>query len=143
MSLDLERIRAEYDHCFGCGRANPLGLQLDDFRIDGSTVSVDWTPRPDYQGFDGILHGGIVAAALDEAMAWAAMLTHDVFVFTGTLDFRYASQAPLDSRYRIEASVLERRGRRLRIESKLTIEGEARPVASARGLFVVAEGVGG
>lgn len=139
MSLDMERIREEYDRCFGCGRSNPLGLQLDGFERTASGIAVSWVPRPEYQGFDGILHGGVVAAALDEAMAWSAMLTHDVFVFTGTLDFRYAAKAPVDAAYRIDAAVTERRGRRIRIESQLFVVGQDKPVATASGLFIVAE----
>ena len=70
----IATIRADYDHCFGCGAANPIGLQLDGFSLDARRVTASFVPRADYHGFSDLLHGGIVAAALDEIMAWTAIL---------------------------------------------------------------------
>lgn len=57
--------------CIICGPDNPRGLQLGyELTADGSATA-RWTPAPDWQGFDGIIHGGIISAVLDEAMAKA------------------------------------------------------------------------
>lgn len=139
LGSELDELRRRYDRCFGCGRSNPLGLQLDGFERSGDDgIEVPWRPREAYQGFDGMLHGGIVAAALDESMAWAAMVTEGVLVYTGTLEFRYRAKAPVDADYRLMASVGDRRGSRLRIRGALHLAGEDNPVATADGLFVVA-----
>ena len=54
----VESIKAAYDLCFGCGRTNPIGLQLDDFTADGAHgISATFTPREEYSGFAGIIHG--------------------------------------------------------------------------------------
>ena len=48
--------------------------QLDGFEVVDDTVVAEFTPRPDYQGFGGVLHGGVLATALDEILAWSAIL---------------------------------------------------------------------
>jgi hypothetical protein len=53
-------------YCFACGDANPIGLRLDDIRREGEEVHATLRPRPEYQGYPGVLHGGLSATALDE-----------------------------------------------------------------------------
>jgi len=59
------------DLCFGCGDKNPIGLKLK-FRREGKGVRTDYTPDKMHQGWDDIIHGGIITTVLDEAMAYAA-----------------------------------------------------------------------
>ena len=56
------------DWCFGCGRLNPCGLKLEFSELDGDYVT-HFTGRPEHQGYDGIMHGGIISTLLDEIMA--------------------------------------------------------------------------
>ena len=140
MAIDIERIahlRARYDQCFGCGAANPIGLHLDGFAIDGEAVTAVFEPRPEYAGFVDTLHGGIVATALDEASAWAAMITEGVLVYTAKLDIRYRSVAAASHRFSMWGSVMERRGRRLTIQARMTDIDTV--VAESTGLFIVAD----
>jgi hypothetical protein len=62
------RLRDHY--CFGCGRHNPIGLHLV-FDADGEGVATRYIPRPEDQGFPAVMHGGLLALLLDEAMFWA------------------------------------------------------------------------
>jgi acyl-coenzyme A thioesterase PaaI-like protein len=57
--------------CFGCGRNNPIGLKLS-FTRDGDTLRTEFTPDTVHQGWPGVVHGGILASLLDEAMSNAA-----------------------------------------------------------------------
>ncbi len=139
MTASPERIaslRARYDRCFGCGPGNPIGLHLEDFMVDRDEVTATFVPRPEYEGFASTLHGGVVAAALDEASAWSAMLTEGVLVFTARLEIRYLTPAHTDARYTLHGVVRERRGRRLLVDARM--EGADRTVATSSGLFVVA-----
>lgn len=130
-------IRAEYDHCFGCGTNNPIGLNLTGFERSGNIVRASFVPRLDFRGFADLLHGGIVATALDEIMAWTAILVADVMVMTGKLELRYRKPAPVDSSFSLEGELIERRGRRLQINSKM-VDGDV-VVAQAFGLFLAIE----
>ncbi len=53
--------------CFVCGKDNPSGLKLD-FRIENNKIYSELTLDEKFQGFKDIIHGGIIAALLDEAM---------------------------------------------------------------------------
>jgi len=53
-------------HCFACGDANPIGMHLDDIRREGDQVLATLHPRPEFQSYPGVLHGGLSAIALDE-----------------------------------------------------------------------------
>ena len=133
----IAMLRREYATCFGCGSDNEIGIQLDGFEVDGSLVTAPFVPRPQFAGFEGIIHGGVLATVLDEISAWSAMLTEGVFVFTATLDIRYQKKATVDEVFTLTATVTERRGRRLSIEAKV-LSGTV-TVAQSQGLFVVAK----
>lgn len=57
--------------CFGCGHKNPIGLKLS-FTRNGDTCRAEFTPGRNYQGWPGLVHGGIINCLLDEAMSHAA-----------------------------------------------------------------------
>ncbi|MFC2068480.1 PaaI family thioesterase [Chloroflexota bacterium] len=61
-----------YSMCFGCGQDNPIGLKLS-FQRDGKTARAEFTPKSVYQGWSGIVRGGITICLLDEAMSYAAL----------------------------------------------------------------------
>lgn len=132
----IETLRREYATCFGCGSDNEIGIRLTGFEVHGAMVTAPFVPRPQFAGFEGILHGGVLATVLDEISAWSAMLTEGVFVFTATLDIRYQKKATVDEVFTLTGMVTERRGRRLSIEAKV-LSGTA-TVAQSQGLFVVA-----
>ncbi|MBS3905093.1 MAG: PaaI family thioesterase [Simkania sp.] len=54
-------------YCFACGMNNPDGLRIE-WKIEGTSTSAEFIPDRKYQGWKGILHGGIIATVLDEAM---------------------------------------------------------------------------
>jgi uncharacterized protein (TIGR00369 family) len=85
-------------NCFVCGIANPIGLRLR-FTDDGEhTAHAEFVVPEDYNGYPGVVHGGIVAAILDE-VAGRAMLARgaeelrNLFV-TMKLDVRYRRPTP-------------------------------------------------
>ncbi len=132
----VDRLRRHYDDgCFACGRANPIGLQLDSFALDDDVVTARFHPRPDYRGAGVSLHGGIAATALDEILVWAGLLAERVMSVTGRMEVRY--RRPLEVVESIEARgrVEERSGRRLKLSGELRVDGEMR--VEARGLYLV------
>jgi len=135
----IARLRVAYDRCFGCGAGNPLGLQLSGFTGAPDGAIAPFVTRTDHNGFHGVVHGGVIATALDEISAWACVLSEGVFVFTAKLDIRYRREVPTGATYTLSGRVVERRGKRLRVESKL-YSGDT-VLAEASGLFVVANTV--
>ncbi len=66
----LINTNKDFDMCFACGKKNPVGLKLK-FEWDGKTARAEFVPTQPYQGWPGLLHGGIVQCLLDEAMSKA------------------------------------------------------------------------
>jgi acyl-coenzyme A thioesterase PaaI-like protein len=59
--------------CFACGRDNPNGLQIH-FEIDATgAAAASWVPARAWEGFENVIHGGILTTAMDEAMAKAVV----------------------------------------------------------------------
>jgi acyl-coenzyme A thioesterase PaaI-like protein len=121
--------------CFACGDDNPIGLHLEDIRRDGDVVRSTLHPRAEYQGYPGVLHGGLSATALDEMMGYAAILVAGVWAATATMELRYRAQVPLDVPLPLTGGVTEARGRRVRAWSRLHLPDDT-VAAEATGLLV-------
>ncbi len=69
ISIDTDR---DYSQCFCCGQDNPIGLKLS-FQWDGKATRAEFTSTELYQGWPGLVHGGIIICLLDEAMSYAVI----------------------------------------------------------------------
>lgn len=96
--------------CFVCGLANQFGLQLR-FQLTGpGEVTSTYSVPEQYQGFPGVVHGGIVAAMLDEVCARAHMgVDPPRFMYTARLDVRYRKNVPVGRPLRIVGTALKSR----------------------------------
>ncbi len=119
--------------CFGCGDANPEGLRIQ-FQIDGQRVSGEFEARRVHQGYPGTAHGGIAAAAIDEAMGWA-MYAAGAWAMTARLEIKYRRPLPLGQPLEVSAKVVRDRGRWLEAEGRLRVAGGPL-VAEAKALFM-------
>jgi len=59
-------------HCFACGKDNDKGLQLEIKSSHEDGVAVGFLVPPWCQGYQDVVHGGIVSTILDEIAVWAA-----------------------------------------------------------------------
>jgi acyl-coenzyme A thioesterase PaaI-like protein len=119
--------------CFACGEENPIGLHLR-FAEDGDGIRAEFTPGRQYEGYEGVLHGGIVATALDEAMA---MLLHrrGREGLTGRLEIRFRREAPVGQRLVVSARISEERATFYTTEAALRL-ADGTLLAEARATFV-------
>jgi uncharacterized protein (TIGR00369 family) len=98
--------------CFVCGLDNPVGLKLAFYETSPDEVTAHWTPGREYEGFPGVLHGGIVASILDEAGGRVVMIgDHTHFMMTATLDVKYRRPTPIGQPLTVVGRVLKRRRR--------------------------------
>lgn len=96
--------------CFVCGANNPHGLRLRFHRV-GDEVHADFAPLPHHAGFRGIVHGGIISTALDEAMFWAAASTTKRFCVAAELNVRFLKKTSVGQKLHIVARLVADRGR--------------------------------
>lgn len=84
-------------HCFVCGLENPVGLKLAIYQTEPGVIETIYTAPEHFQGYPGVLHGGIVAAILDEISGRAQMGSDPAasrFMFTARLEVKYRQNVP-------------------------------------------------
>jgi uncharacterized protein (TIGR00369 family) len=97
-------MEVEFDgRCFGCGPLNQEGLQMT-FLADGDVSVTELEVPARYQSWKGVVHGGMVALMLDEAVGWAAWHKGHPGV-TGKLEVRYRLPLKVGERVRVTGRV--------------------------------------
>ncbi len=82
-------------NCFICGLENSIGLKLKFYETGPGEVIVDHIVPDEYQGYPGVVHGGVVAAMLDEVAGRTQMNgSPPRFMYTARLDIRYRQNVP-------------------------------------------------
>ncbi len=127
----------DYQRCFVCGQHNPFGLHLV-FRLEEDSVVADFQPREEHQGFPGVIHGGIVAALLDEALGRTSLLgNNQEWTMTGRLEVRYRHYVPYGPLLRVRARLGIERRRMMQASGVLTLaDNESAVLAEAQGTFL-------
>ncbi len=122
--------------CVACGRRNSVSLRLSLF-VDpqSGAVSANFRPLADHVGFNNIVHGGVLATVLDEAMVWAATWAGGRFCLCGELSVRYRRPAIDGHPLKVLASVASQRPKLIEVTGEL-INEEGEVIAEASGKFV-------
>jgi uncharacterized protein (TIGR00369 family) len=112
--------------CFICGLENPAGLHLRFYDDGEDEVTCDFTVTPKHQSYPGRVHGGVIAAILDEAGGrTAAVRDHNRFLVTASLDVRYRRPVPLNTPLRAVGKLRKFVGRRAQAHAEIrSLEGE-------------------
>jgi acyl-coenzyme A thioesterase PaaI-like protein len=127
--------RSDYQRCFVCGAQNATGLRVE-FRREGERVVADFLPEEAFQGFPGVVHGGILASLLDEALSRTALL-YGEWVMTGRLEIRYRQPAVVGQVLRVSAEIEQRRARMVIARGAIALAADPEAViAEARGTFL-------
>jgi len=123
-------------NCLVCGRSNPHGLHLSLY-VDPATgvVTTTYTPTADHIGFEGIIHGGVIATVVDEAMVWAATWSGKRFCVCGELTVRFKESALVGERLMITARIDVAR-RKLVITTCEVMRADGTIIATASGKYI-------
>ena len=92
--------------CMVCGPQNPFGLKMS-LHVDPDTgiIHVNFSPRAEHIGFEGIVHGGMIATVIDEAMVWAATWAGKRFCVCGEMSVRFRRPSIVGEDLHLEARV--------------------------------------
>ena len=107
----LVDLPSHYRLCFGCGEDHPTGLHM---KVRGSKDRVEgsFLVTEHHQGAPGLAHGGVIAAAVDEAMGFLIYLLAAPAV-TGHLEVDYRKPVAVGSRLELETHVERIDGRKV------------------------------
>ena len=128
--------------------ANPFPSPQDTFLADGDRVRLAYFRKPGEpdlyvkawfgaktMGPPGHVHGGAMAATLDEAMG-AVCWMNDYKVVAATITINFLAMLPIETETIVEAKIERIEGRKIHLRSKI-VYPSGRTVAEGSGLFIV------
>lgn len=124
-----------FSYCYGCGRLNEYGLQIQSY-WDGDETVCRFQPRPYHMAIPGYVYGGLIASLIDcHSTGTAAAAAYQAagrplgsdppFRFlTGSLHVDYIRPTPIDVVLEVRARVKEVKARKVVVISTLSANGE-------------------
>jgi uncharacterized protein (TIGR00369 family) len=110
--------------CFLCGRQNDIGLKMTWFNDrEAQQVRAVVTVPEHFNGYPGIVHGGIIAALLDETSGRALLLdgNGDQLMVTLKLEIKYRRPTPTGVPLTVTGQVVRRSGSRAQVAARLLL----------------------
>lgn len=130
MTTDRQ-VSTGHTHCLFCGSSNPISLHLSFEASGDGGVKALYTAPPELQGYDGIVHGGILASLLDSAMTHC-LFHRGVRALTADLHIRYLQSVPFGIPLEIRARVCSSRHAVHLLESEIASAGTVMVRAEAK-----------
>jgi uncharacterized protein (TIGR00369 family) len=118
-------------YCYVCGNNNPVGLAVVfEINVKARSISAVFTPSDKHQGYEGIVHGGILSSLLDEAMAKLAF-SLGIPAVTAEITVKFKTPAAPGNRLLVSGRITKETKRLILAEAKIE-----------RGPVVVADATG-
>jgi acyl-coenzyme A thioesterase PaaI-like protein len=123
----------EHPACFACRPVAQGGLGLSfAVRSDGSVVA-DWMCPPGGESYAGIVHGGLLATALDSAMVHA-LFARGIVARTGELNVRFHQSVRVDEPTTVTAHLCDAHPPLFQLKAEIRQAGAL--CVNARGKFM-------
>lgn len=127
----------ETNHCFGCGRDNPIGLKLD-MKLDGNRCVAYFTPKAEHESYGDRMHGGLTSTLLDEVMGDYVFRIAGKPAYTARLEIRFRSAIRIGETVKVEGWPEVHRGRLFIMKGKIT-HADGTPAAEAKAEMMLAK----
>jgi len=124
-------------NCFACGSLNAHGLQLV-LHVEHARAWTELTLDRRFEGWEGIVHGGILCTILDEVMAWSLVAT-DNWGLTARMTVSFRKPVLVGRPVRAEGAILRVRRRLHETTSRLLDLETGVTLATGEGTYVAAD----
>ena len=128
----LDQLLEWWPETFVSGSQNDYGMKLSPILNNSKIVSI-YNFESRFQGGPGLVHGGILSAALDDLMGYACVV-HDRSCVTAKLEINYIQPVPVEKEFLLEAWVTKIEDKKLYLESSISSDNEVHIEGS--GLFI-------
>lgn len=124
--------------CFICdnnnsnARALKLPISWDE---SSQSVRIAFEPDQTWCGYESVVHGGLIAAVLDEAMAWAVKQKSGAWAFTADFHLRYKKALAPFKKYVAVGRTAEAAGRTIEAAAEI-LDEDGRVAAKASAVFL-------
>jgi beta-phosphoglucomutase len=135
--MEIPKLDVEYAarFCFACSQRNPIGLKLKPVQ-DGEKVTAEFTAGKFHQGWDNVIHGGILYTLLDEVTAYAMLCRGIELGVTAKSEIRFKQLAPINQPIRASAWVTKLTKRLVEAKGEISLEDNT-VIADGSFLFYV------
>ena len=114
--------------CMVCGANDSLGLK---FQAHEQGVIALFQASPQWQGYQGVLHGGMISTLLDAAMTHC-LFRHGIEAMTAHLQVRFLKTVPCTQWLQLQAQILSQRHHLYQLSAELSCAGEILARSEAR-----------
>jgi len=121
----------EHPSCFACRPAAQGGLGLSFAVQSDGAVAAEWTCPPGGESYAGIVHGGLLATALDSAMVHA-LFARGIVAYTAELTVRYRHPVRAGLPVNVVARLRSHAGPLYRLDAEACQTGAVRATAQAK-----------
>ena len=119
--------------CFVCGKSNKYGLKLN-YRIENRKFLAELSLDKKFVGFKDIIHGGILASLLDEAMGNLAFkLGYNCVSVNLNINLRHFVKP--NEKLFLKGEILGEEGKKIRAKSEIRNDKDE-VMADATGLLI-------
>jgi acyl-coenzyme A thioesterase PaaI-like protein len=132
--LRYEDFRVRPHNCFACGDLNETGLHLK-LHLSPDRCWTELTLTSRYEGWEGVIHGGIVSTILDEIMGWS-LVARDSWGKTARLSVRFHQPVTVGRRIRAEGWITGERRRIQTTAGRLLDADTGEELATAKATYV-------
>ncbi|HET6845214.1 MAG TPA: PaaI family thioesterase [Anaerolineales bacterium] len=125
--------------CFVCGVENPVGLHLHFYETEAGVVESKYVSPEHFQGYPGVLHGGIVSALIDEVAGRSLMgpdSTAPRFMFTARLEIKYRKNVPIGETLRLVGKAGRSRGKSAEAWGAIYLARDGELLAEGKALLI-------
>lgn len=126
--------------CFGCSRANPIGLHLECFPQEDGTWATYFTPTRYHESYNGIMHGGLVTTILDELIGNHLLKGLGRWAVTARLEVRFRNPVPIGEKIKCISRIVREKGRLFQVEARAELP-DGRIAVEARAEMMARETV--
>jgi acyl-coenzyme A thioesterase PaaI-like protein len=126
-------VKKTHTQCIMCGDSNPMSLRLIFDPGASGDVSASFKGNSLLQGYSGILHGGVISALLDSAMAHC-LFQRNIEAVTGELCIRFVASVPYDASVTLRAWLVTATPPLYQLKAELVNAGTL--MASAEAKFI-------
>ncbi|HOO97333.1 MAG TPA: PaaI family thioesterase [Caldisericia bacterium] len=133
---DKDSYYGTESNCFACGIRNENGLKLR-FKTLENCVEALYLMTDQFEGWDGVIHGGIISTMLDEAMSHAVFRLLGETVVTAEMNVRFVKPLRVGHHVKLVGRVESQKGRVINTSAEIVdLDDGGVVVARATGRFV-------